>query len=353
MKKSLIALAVSGTFAAPAAYAATANVDIYGKLRFAVEHVDTNNAGGADGSDIVTGMDNASRIGFKGSEDLGGGMKAVWQIEQQLNVGIAGNGTMASRNTFVGLAGNFGTVLMGRHDTPYKLATGRLDPFGDSIGDYNNIISRNGNGANNFDLRAPGTIAYITPKVSGFHAAVAYVQTKNAETAGQDQQRGWSASGMYENGPLFASLAYENHSGALPGSTSTLTAQESAWKLGLGYTFGDTKLMGVYENVNHDAANHISDRSAWWLGATHAMGPITLKASYGSAGDREGTGGNNTGAKSWALGADYSLSKRTKVEFIYAQVNNDSAAQYRMNNYAAAAAGRDISAFSIGIEHNF
>jgi predicted porin len=353
MKKSLIALAVAGAFAAPA-FAATSNVDIYGKLRFAVEHVNTHDGAG-DSSDMVTGVDNNSRIGFKGSEDLGGGMKAVWQIEQQLNSGITSGSpsSMTARNTFVGLAGDFGTVLMGRHDTPYKLATGKLDPFGDSIGDYNNILGRNGNGANNFDLRAPGTIAYITPTVSGFHAAVAYVQAKANELGG-DEIKAWSALGMYENGPLFASLAYENHSGVLAGTfTSTATAQESAWKLGLGYTFGDTKLMGVYENVNHDAANHISDRSAWWLGATHAMGPITLKAGYGSAGDGEGAVNNNTGAKSWALGADYNLSKRTKVEFIYAQVNNDSAAQYRMNSYSAAAAGKDISAFSIGIEHNF
>lgn len=349
MKKSLIALAVAGAFASTA-QAATSNVDVYGKLRFSVDHVDTNDAAG-DSSDLVAGVDNASRIGFKGSEDLGGGLKAIWQVEQQLNVGINGSGAMSSRNTFVGLSGGFGTVLLGRHDTPYKLATGKLDPFVDSIGDYNNVLGRNANGANNFDLRADGTIAYISPTVSGFHAAIAYVQPKANEGAGNDEISAWSAMAMYEAGPLFASLAYETHSGGV--ATSTPAKEENAWKVGLGYKFGDTQLGAVYENVDHDAANHISDRDAWHLSVTHTMGPIVLKAAYGQADDAEGSMNNKTGADFWALGVDYNLSKRTKVWAYYSTVNNDTNAKYRMNNYAAAAAGKDIDAFSIGIEHNF
>lgn len=351
MKKSLIALAVAGAFAAPAALAATANVDVYGKLRFSIDHVDTNDAAG-DSSDLVTGVDNASRIGFKGSEDLGGGLKGIWQIEQQLNAGIGGTGTMTSRNTFVGLSGGFGTVILGRHDTPYKLATGKLDPFVDSIGDYNNVISRNAAGTVNFDLRAEGTIAYISPTVSGFHAAVAYVQSKKNEGAGNDEFKGWSAMAMYDNGPLFASLAYEAHSGN-GFATATNTDAESAWKAGLGYKFGDTAIGAVYEDVSHDQANNISDRKAWYLSLNHTMGPIALKAAYGSADEAEGAGNINTGGDFWALGADYALSKRTKVWAYYSSVNNDANAQYRMNNYGTSGAGRDIDAFSVGIEHNF
>lgn len=350
MKKSLIALAVAGVFAAPAAMAATANVDVYGKLRFSVDHVDTNDAAG-DSADLVTGVDNASRIGFKGSEDLGGGLKGVWQIEQQLNNGINGNGTMGSRNTYVGLAGGFGTVLLGRHDTPYKIATGSLDPFADSIGDYNNILSRNGRGANNFDLRVNGTIAYISPTVSGFHAAIAYVQAKANEGAGNDEIQAWSAAGIYSNGPIFVSLAYETHSGGV--ATSTNTDEEAAWKIGVGYTFGDTRVAAIYENVDHDAANSINSRDAWVVNLTHNMGPIQLKAAYATADDGEGAGNANTGADSWAIGVDYNLSKRTKLWAYYSTVNNDSAARFRMNNYGASGAGRDIDAFSFGVEHNF
>ncbi|MFA5083395.1 MAG: porin, partial [Hydrogenophilaceae bacterium] len=131
MKKSLIALAVAGVFAAPAAFAASANVDVYGIMSFAIEDTD------ADGVDVAV-VDRVSRLGFKGSEDLGGGLKAIWQIESQLNATTNENlgniyysggpvGRTALRNTFVGLAGDFGVFVLGRHDTPYKLGTGSLD----------------------------------------------------------------------------------------------------------------------------------------------------------------------------------------------------------------------------------
>ena len=109
MKKSLIALAVAGTIAAPAAFAATANVDIYGIMNIAIQDTDANNVD----LDVV---DNVSRIGFKGSEDLGGGLKAIWQIEQGLNASTADQtafGGKGLRNTFVGLSGGFGTALIG------------------------------------------------------------------------------------------------------------------------------------------------------------------------------------------------------------------------------------------------
>src|SRR4030065_149657 len=105
MKKSLIALAVAGVVSAPA-FAATANVDVYGRMHFAIE--DTN-VSGTD-LDIKT---NSSRIGFKGAEDLGGGLKAIWQIEQQFDatsINDTAFGGSSLRNTFVGMSGGFGTV---------------------------------------------------------------------------------------------------------------------------------------------------------------------------------------------------------------------------------------------------
>lgn len=348
MKKSLIALAVAGVVSAPA-FAATSNVDIYGVMSVSVDWIDTNDAA-ADGSDIVTGADKVSRIGFKGSEDLGGGMKAVWQLEEQINTG----GAFAHRNTFVGLAGGFGTVLMGRHDTPYKLATGKLDPFADSIGDYNAIIGQTDALGNTYDNRAAGTVAYISPTFSGFHAAVAYVGAKNAETAGQDNAEAWSLMGMYDNGPIFASLAYEAFSGAA-GAGSTTTTGTDAMKLGLGYTFGATKLGLVYETISDDAVASNVERDAWYVSLSHAMGPITLKAAYGKADDAK-SAPVDEGATFMALGVDYNMSKRTTVYAVYADLGNDTNANFDLGysgGTAASAAGNDISGFSIGIKHSF
>lgn len=346
MKKSLIALAVAGAFAAPA-FAATSNVDVYGVLSYSVDRIDTDDAAG-DSADFATGVNNVSRIGFKGSEDLGGGLKAIWQIETSL-------GAWTDRNTFVGLNGGFGTVVLGRHDTPYKLATGKLDPFGDTIGDYNAIVgaTQAGTAGNRFDARAGQTIAYISPNYSGFHGAVAYVETKNNEGAGNDNQDALSLMGMYENGPLFASLAYETHSGALLGSTATNS--NDAWKLGLGYTMGDLKLGLVYEDIELDGAANNETRDAWYLSAAYNMGPIVLKAAYGNADDSDAAGSDE--ATFWAIGADYNLSKRTSVYAVYADLDTDGAAGsgYRLGGagYVSAAANGSVNGFSFGMKHSF
>jgi predicted porin len=317
MKKSLIALAVAGAFAAPA-FAATSNVDVYGIVNVAIQ--DTN----ASGSDIQV-TDNFSRIGFKGAEDLGGGLKAVWQIESGLGSGTDGMGTgsIGTRNTFVGLAGGFGTFVMGRHDTPYKLGTLSQDIFGDTIADYNlgrldgvELIS------NTHDHRNPDAIAYISPTWSGFHFAIAAVATNTAANLNNgDSVDAWSATGVYANGPLFASLSYQ-----------TVDLLDSdAYKLGLGYTFGDTTVNLVYENI--DGATAAADRDSWLVNVKHAMGPITLKAQYGQA--DVGTANQDQ----LAIGADYALSKRTTAYFVYGKGDND--------------AGKDASGWNLGIKHSF
>jgi len=236
MKKSLIALAVAGVVSAPA-FAATSNVDVYGVMNIAIQ--DTN----ASNSDMTI-LDNTSRIGFKGSEDLGGGLKAIWQIESALG----GNGTTAigtaatlgTRNTFVGLAGDFGTALMGRHDTPYKLGTASLDIFGDTIADYN-LGRLDGQSLvnNTHDHRNGTALAYISPTFSGFHAAIAVVMNNGeAGTAlnNNDAIDATSMTGVYANGPLFASLSFQD----------AKALKNKATKLGLGYKMGDASVGFVW-----------------------------------------------------------------------------------------------------------
>lgn len=317
MKKSLIALAVAGAFAAPAAFAASANVDVYGVMNIALQDTD------ASGVDLQV-TDNVSRVGLKGSEDLGGGLKAVWQIESALgdngkgSDGV-GTGALASRNTFIGLAGGFGTVLMGRHDTPYKLGTLPIDIFGDTIADYNTgrldgveLIS------NTHDHRSPSAIAYISPDWSGFHFAVAAVATNSTALNSGDTFDAWSATGVYKNGPLFASLSYQ-----------TVDSLDSdATKLGVAYTFGDTTVGFLYETVDQAA-----DRDGWLLNVKHNMGPMTLKAQYGQV--------DNGGADEdqLAIGVDYAMSKRTTAYFVYGKGDND--------------VGSDVGGWNLGVKHTF
>ncbi|MCX7693169.1 MAG: porin [Tepidimonas taiwanensis] len=365
MKKSLIALAVAGTFAAPAAFAATANVDVYGVLNVSYDYISSDQPAPADTS-LGRISSNSSRLGFKGSEDLGGGLSALWQIEMTIAVdggnantpaGIANAGASAHalRNTFVGLSSKgMGTILAGTHDTPYKLATARLDPFVDTTGDYNIAIG-SVNGINAFELRANNALAYVSPNLSGFTFTGAYVfggELSNGATADFDA---WSVSGTYESGPLFGSLAYEKHNNIGVGPNGA--DDRSSWKVGLGYKFGSTALGLVYEKSSQ-TGNTVTDRDAWAVNVAHDMGPIRLMAAYYSMGD--GKTAANTSANAWAIGANYNLSKRSLVYARYLHISNDTGASYGYvggqgpNAFGfIPAVGTDPSVLSVGIRHSF
>ena len=384
MKKSLIALAVAGVVSAPA-FAATSNVDVYGVMNIAIESADMSATGAVNnnGRDNMAVVDNVSRIGFKGSEDLGGGMKALWQIESALSNGPVNHGntsptvaqgasagvgggtnTVGNRNTFIGLAGDFGTVLMGRHDTPYKLGTGSLDIFGDTIADYNGGSGAGtiavGNGHSRLadsilsgahDARSPQAVAYVSPTWSGFHFAAAAIMT-NAAANGQNNGAnkdsaldGISMTGVYVNGPLFASLSYQkvDDADSFVGGTTTDLDKSTATKLGLGYTFGDAKVGFAYEKVGIDiAAGGKVSRDAWLINGVYNMGPIALKAQYGDV--DYGKAFNGTSSKQWALGADYNLSKRTTAYVVYADSELKS---------APAAFKIDVDGWNLGVKHSF
>lgn len=327
MKKSLIALAVAGTFAAPA-FAATSNVDVYGRMNISIE--DSN---GTDVTPQVT--DRQTFVGVKGSEDLGGGLKAVWQIESTISAGNSdgvGGATLAGRNSFVGLSGGFGTVLAGRHDTPYKLSTGRLDLFADTIADYNGdggaLASTGKDGFVQLalaahDHRSNNAVAYVSPDFSGFSFAAAVVMTNRNNAAGtaldvldNDANKTFDATSLsanYVNGPLFLTAGYQKAEDLANGGANHTTSP--AMKLGAGYSFGDAKVGLMYEDAEVETGGTKAvDRTSWMVNGAYGMGPITLKAQYGQVNDKMAA--NNDGTK-LSLGVDYSLSKRTSAMLTY------------------------------------
>ena len=370
MQKKLIALALASAFAAPA-FAATSNVDIYGVLNVSIDRVDSN----VTGTDKSTNVNsNASRLGFKGSEDLGGGLKAIWQIESGFNADTGG-GTLGSRNTFVGLSGGFGSVIAGRHDTPMKLLGRKVDNFGDGMADDRNILGTPADtGANAFDGRPNNVIAYMTPNFSGLSAAIAYVTDHGTGTdttcsTGLDcnNRDAWSAMASYENGPFMVGAGYEKHN-----TQTTLGANidRKLWRIVGGFSFGDAKLGALYEKgSSSDASLDGAARKAWGIFGNYAIGAVTLKANYLKAdasdfaydGTTTGTvaGIGMDGGKQYTLGADYALSKRSTAYVYYAKVKNDANGAYGLgkgggdSNTAYGAAGADPSVFGIGMKHTF
>ena len=152
MQKKLIALAIASAISAPA-FADNANFTFYGTADVSYDMVNTGNGTTtANGATAVNGVSkrvvssNVSKFGFKGAEDLGDGLAAVWQIESLIVLDGSATSTFATRNSFAGLKSEtFGTVLMGKHDTPYKIATRKLDVFGDNIADNRALLGNKSN----------------------------------------------------------------------------------------------------------------------------------------------------------------------------------------------------------------
>lgn len=369
MQKKLIVVALAAAAFSTSALADTGNVSVYGTADLSYDFINTGTtAAGAAGISKNAVSSNVSKLGFKGSEGLGEGLTAVWQIEQQINMDDTG-GNFGTRNTFLGLkSDSIGTVLMGRHDTPYKLATRKLDIFGDSIADNRALMGgvtaqTVDSAAAAFDGRQPNVLAYLTPDLNGFSGAIAYVNLNEAAAGAAvagtatGKANALSLSGSYKADAFYGALGYEEHKL----ETVAAGAKESAWKLGVGYDIDALGLGFVYEKTSDNltavtAANRFG-HNAYYLSAQYKMGMNAIKAAYGKSGQLGAT--LNTGANQFSLGYDHGLSKRTKVYAIYSRISNQSAADYGFSQSTAGGAisrtgaGASPSVFSFGMKHSF
>lgn len=320
MKKKIIVAAVAAAMVAP--LAAMADATVYGKVRVATQYHDREGLGDAWGM-----VDQVSRLGIKGSEDLGDGLKAIYKMEFGVNVGdgFGKSGFWSQRNSYVGLAGGFGTFLAGRHDTPLKMSTGKLDFFGDTNADNDNggfgAPSAAGRGVGLFhSLRVDGAVAYVSPSMAGFTVAGAIVQTNVAGgfSDADDFMSAYSLAAMYSNGPFFGSLAYESLDpqslAGAPGSASDF----DKWRLGLGVLGMAGFSAGlIYEDRSSQDFGSL-DSDSWQLQLAYDFGNNRVKAMYGEY-DDNATGDYDT----WAIGFQHNFSKRTDAQVIYRQADAD------------------------------
>ena len=354
MMKKILAAAIVSAFAAPA-FAATANVDVYGKLQMSVSYFDDQPVGIND----VQISSNASRVGVKGAEDLGGGLKAIWQVEANLNLDEQ-NG-FAMRNSFVGLNGGFGTVLLGNHDTPLKLVGRSVDLFADTMADSRNVL---GGGS---DTRAKNVALYMTPNMGGFGIAAAYsTDLAVSGTAGDADDSGvYNANATYKNGPLFLGLGYGD------GDGHEKIGLGAHMRGAVGFDMGSFKLVGQYDKLKDDSSTvgtQAGDYEAWMGGAAFTMGNVVLKANY-MQGEYDGDANAITtvngvtalrpqgsrDVEQWTVGADYNLSKRTTVYALYAQGENVTlgGGAGGSDRIGSGVPSGDISAVSLGVTHSF
>lgn len=355
MNKNILAIAIAAVVAAPSAFAAST---VYGVAHMSVDAVN-NAAAGAENGSQTNLSSNSSRIGIKGSEDLGSGLKAIYQWEStvgfdgETNGGTGGWGVQ--RNTFAGLAGGFGTVLLGIHDTPLKMVGRKYELFGDQVGDFRNL-TRPAGGALGWDERPTNVVAYVTPNMGGFSAVLAYVMDEKNSKSNANNADAYSLSAGYAAGKFNVDAAYENHAKGLNGVADK---DMTAFRLGASYDFGGIKLLGFYANQDVAiAANTVKARNIYGIGAGFKVGAAgTIKAQIGVSDKISSV--DDSGATMYAIGYDHALSKNTTVYAAYALTDNQNAAAFSVNGggghgeTTGVNAGKDPSAFSVGLIHKF
>jgi len=324
MKKKLLALAVAAALPM-VSQAATADVTIYGKVHTSIDYIDPD-----VGDSIYDVTSRASRLGFKGSEDLGDGLKLIWKMETTYNTAEGGFGS--GRNTYIGLAGGWGTFLYGRHDTPMKMSTGKLDIFVDELADYNAT-------AGLVDIRASDAIAYVSPSFSGLTLVGAVVPDADYDGTG-DFGGAYSVAAMYSNGGLFAAGAYESIDDLSGG------ADLSHWRIGAGFDMGDFHVGAIYQDADGNFSNTPgNDFNTVTINGSYKFGNNVVKAMWlrTSWDNNVAMLGDDT-ADTWAIGLDHNFSKRSKVYAIYA----DSDINLHTTNPSGEQSG-----FSLGMVHKF
>ena len=352
MKKSLVVLAV---LAVSGTAMAQSSVTLYGVVDagFGVKKWTDAGVTVAKSSGVVDSITAGNRFGFRGTEDLGGGLKAEFVIEQgfsmtsqqltnartvssgfQIDALTAAQGggrsaTSLNRQSYAGLLGNFGTVRIGyQYTNLYELAT--LSGYTLSTeslhgGDVAHLAQTYGG------TRANG-LTYISPSFSGFTVRAQYgagtnQNTFESTTAGDTQLKENRASlmGQYANGPLSVAIAhttYKNGTAVAPVAITTLTNKVT--QLGASYDFGVAKLGGTYMKANNGGSGAAEvDTKGYQLGVSVPFGALAVIAAMGRS-DVD-TGVTRTrDAKTWQLGVNYNLSKRTQM-FAYTGSTKDSA----------------------------
>jgi predicted porin len=279
---------------------------------------------------LDSGAQSQSRLGFRGTEDLGGGLSANFVLESGLN---ADTGTLPqnlafSSQSWVGLAGPFGSIKFGRQFTPFFSAVATSDPFdATGPGDATRLLASSG-------YRMSNSVKYSLPVLGGWYGDFAYGAGEIAGNTAANRQL--SADFGYAQGPLDIKIGYHNANDATGNNPTRNTL------LGGTYNFGPVKAWMAY-GVNKDDIS-LNTRDIL-IGVSAPIGASYLAADYIRKTDKANS---NANAAQWVLGYYYQLSLRTNLYALYSHLSNDSGA-----SYSVALPGSMDQIVALGIRHKF
>ncbi|MBI2308683.1 MAG: porin [Rhodocyclales bacterium] len=367
-------IAAAASLSLSGAALAQSNVSLYGIVDAGYVYSSGERSGdnsNANFSGINSGVMAGSRLGFKGEENLGNGLKTVFVLEYALNVDTnAGVGTALARQQFIGLnSAKLGQVAFGRQYAPGYLASARNHAFGGSTvqGPLAILTGAAGNSitAAAVQSRINNSVSYTSPNWSGLTASAIYGFGEGGGTGADGISQGnngfFGAGLNYARGPLNLDLLFQQRIGVAsnPVATTpvtTVAAQKNIneWALMGAYDFKVAKLFGTYQHQDDDNGSSTREGSnhTWSIGATvPVFGNGLIQASYVRLEwDRRGAGGSD----GWALGYRHALSKRTTLYTTYTLIDNDRttlAAAGPISNTARI--GEANGTFTAGLNHTF
>lgn len=348
----LAVLAVCGTSAAMA----QSSVNVYGRINTTVEHQKI----GADSKSVMN--TNSSYLGFRGTEDLGNGLKAGFQLEGNFSsddgsgAGGPGTGFDFKRHSEVNLSGSFGTVRLGNFYVGSYLATA------DYISMHNHDTGTSADALYAYVFPSGNQISYRSPDFGGVTAEFNYGFGEKANRTSSlpgvdltpvlgtasvagEHKGAFDAALNYNNGPLGLGLGYTQ----AKTETATFDLKEQQLGLRASYTINSLTLGAYYQYYKADADVVDTKRHAYRLAAMYTLGASEFHANVGRAQSYKGDlDGYKTSATQWTLGYNYNLSKRTKVYGYFTKINNGDDAIYNVNN-----AGDNFRSIAVGVRHLF
>ncbi|MER2539740.1 MAG: porin [Azonexus sp.] len=366
MQKKIIALAIAG-LASTAAFAQS-NVTIYGSVDMGYSYRYQSMTKGIDSqSSINGGQAQGNRLGFKGVEDLGNGLKAVFLVEQGLGVDASSNDSLHqvtglqtnrsinyTRQAYAGLAGNFGTLVGGRLYTPHFSFVSAVEPFGaGTVGQYANVFG----GTTGGDVvRVDNAVAYISPSFGGFTVTGAYSNNLGGQESLVTNARNttvYALLGRFQGAGVDAGISMHRAAGA---STDAFKSIDNV-TIGGSFDAKVVKIAALYGYNNTDFTGSDLRIDNYLVGATIPVGKAAIKLSYIFSDGNKTAGGN---AQQLAIGANYALSKRTDIYTAYSTIDNDSAdgktpLVRRVSSVGDAAngGGTFTEGFQVGVRHTF
>jgi predicted porin len=390
VRPTVLAAAVCSLLAVPAAIAQTSSVQLYGRANLGIDLYEASgsNVAGADRDSRVRVFDNSSRVGLRGAEDLGNGLKAIFQIETGVNVdngsntgqggqGNSSTGFWASRDSYVGLDSNFGRLTFGRQSVYYS--NGVNAQFS---ANYINTEVPWTDGRAFGRVRVPASrqsnvVMYTSPTFAGLNGSLYY--SPNAQEAVQTSATSdtngniWGATARGTWGPFYGQLDYVSNEGSAP--AAGVRSDQSAWKLGASWGYMPGARIGLIGTLAYDnqalglSQGDKVDQWGWTVNWEHTFGNFQVMAQYGQLGnlkscDSDATPGNvscgDSGARGYMAGLRYFMSKRTWVYASYNGTSNKSNqfadytnAGYTSVNGAPFPYGADPEVWALGIQHNF